>query len=65
VIVTMATPLTMTMAVTMISDCGSDNWSTHIFQGDNMRKVKGVVSSFRLEPKNHGVGASFRLDPKN
>jgi hypothetical protein len=36
-----------------------------IFQGGWMGQGKGVVSSFWLEPKNHGVGASFRLEPEN
>jgi hypothetical protein len=47
------------------SDCGSDSWSTLIFQGGRMGKGKGVVASFWLEPENQGVGASFRLEPEN
>jgi hypothetical protein len=31
-------------------DCGSDNWSTLIFQGGRMGQGKGVVASFWLEP---------------
>jgi hypothetical protein len=28
-----------------------------------MGKIKGVISSFRLELENQGVGSSFRLEP--
>jgi hypothetical protein len=30
-----------------------------------MGQGKGVVASFRLEPKNQGIGASFKLEPEN
>jgi hypothetical protein len=53
------------------SVCGSDsgrvheNCSTLIFQGGRMGQGNGFVSSFWLEPENHGVRASFRLELEN
>jgi hypothetical protein len=34
------------------SDCGSDSWSTLIFQGGRKEKGKVVVASFWLDPEN-------------
>jgi hypothetical protein len=53
------------MAVTMTIILVVRVWSTLIFQGKKMRKGKGVVSSFLLDPKNKGVGYSFRLELEN
>jgi hypothetical protein len=47
------------------SDCGSDSWSTLIFQGSWMRQGKGGLAYFQLELENQGVGYSFMLEPKN